>query len=104
MDENGGIITDDEGNAVTGDRGVDSWKVPDFSVIDLHLSYDLPISLGGVKLQAFAHIFNLLDEIFIHDATDNSKYNAWDNDHDADDAEVFFGLPMNFNAGLVVRF
>ena len=104
VDENGGIITDDEGNAVTGDRGVDSWKVPDFSVIDLHLSYDLPISLGGVKLQAFAHIFNLLDEIFIQDATDNSKYNAWDNDHDADDAEVFFGLPMNFNAGLVVRF
>ncbi|MDZ7776661.1 MAG: hypothetical protein U5L09_14140 [Bacteroidales bacterium] len=50
------------------------------------------------------HIFNLLDEVYVQDATDNSRYNGFDGDHDADDAEVFLGLPRMINAGIRVNF
>ncbi|GAG31123.1 unnamed protein product, partial [marine sediment metagenome] len=57
--------------------------------MDLHAAYNLPISFGGVRLQLFTHVFNLLDTAYIQDATDNSAYyNAFDKDHNADDAEV----------------
>ncbi|MBN4081274.1 TonB-dependent receptor [Caldithrix abyssi] len=80
------------------------WKAPGYNKIDLHAYYNLPMSLAGAKLQVFAHIFNLTDEIYVQDATDNSQYNSWDKDHDADSAEVFLGIPRSFNMGLTVRF
>ncbi len=80
------------------------WMAPGYSKIDLHAYYNLPMSLAGTKLQVFAHVFNLTDALFIQDAVDNSQYNAWDKDHDADSAEVFFGSPTYFNMGLTVRF
>lgn len=86
-----------------GDR-VQSWKVPNYGVMDLHLFYDLPLSTSDFSVSLFAHVFNALDEVYIQDAVDNSQFNAFDGDHDADDAEVFFGLPRNFNAGFVIRF
>ncbi|MCR4440374.1 MAG: TonB-dependent receptor [bacterium] len=81
-----------------------SWRAPDYGVLDFHLTYDLPFRFGGVGLQLFAHLFNALDTEYIQDATDNSAYNAWDKDHDADDAEVFLGLPRTFNAGLTITY
>ncbi len=78
--------------------------------MDFHATYDLPIDLGGVKLQVFAHIFNLLDEEYVQEALDNSQYNSYQvdgeivNPHKADAAEVFFGLPRQINAGLSVLF
>ena len=81
-----------------------SWKIPSYGLMDFHLMYDLPFSLSGVKLQLFAHLYNALDEIYVQDAVDNSKYNAWDKDHDADDAEVFLGLPRFFNVGLSINY
>jgi len=92
---------------------VQSWMAPGYSKIDLHMSYNLPINFGGARLQLFAHVFNALDEVFIQDAVDNSRYNGFkiedteDNDlnsHSAERAEVFLGLPRTFNAGLTVRF
>ena len=35
---------------------------------------------------------------------DNSQYNDYDGDHDADDAEVFLGQPRMFNLGFEIRF
>jgi len=81
-----------------------SWKIPSYSLVDFHAAYDLPLDVNGIKFQVFAHVFNALDETFIQDATDNSKYNAWDKDHDADDAEVFFGLPRTFNVGISIAY
>lgn len=81
-----------------------SWKVPNYSVVDLHALYNLPVNWGGVKLQVSAHVFNLFDAVYIQDATDNSRFNAFDKDHDADDAEVFFGLPRFFNLGLSLSY
>ena len=81
----------------------ESWQVPSAYKIDLHASYNLPIDLDGVKLQVFAHVFNVLDEIYVQDATDNSSYNAYTGDgvnHTADDAEVYLATPRYFNAGI----
>jgi outer membrane receptor protein involved in Fe transport len=79
------------------------WKVPAYGVLDVHASYLLPIEAAGLKFKVFAHVFNALDADYIQDATDNSPYNGFDGDHDADDAEVFFGLPRNFNVGLEIE-
>jgi len=86
------------------DDRTQSWQAPNYSVVDFHASYNLPFNLGGIGLQVFAHVFNALDGTFIQDATDNSEYNSWDQDHDADDAEVYFGLPRTFNVGLALSY
>src|SRR5699024_6697438 len=38
------------------------------------------------------------------DASDNIQFNSFDQDHDADDAEEFFGLPRRFHAGRAMKF
>ena len=81
-----------------------SWKAPDYGVMDLHFSYNLPVTYRGVRFQFFTHVFNVFDSLYIQDARDNSRYNAWDHDHDADDAEVFFGPPRFFNVGFSVSY
>nr|HQV32166.1 TonB-dependent receptor [Calditrichia bacterium] len=80
-----------------------SWQAPNYGVLDLHGYYTLPIDVAGLKFRLFGHVFNALDGLYIQDATDNSAFNAWDRDHDADDAEVYFGLPRTFNFGLQIN-
>ena len=80
------------------------WEAPGYSKMDVHISYDLP-SIGGMNLQAFAHIFNALDDVYVQDAVDHSQYNSYgDKVHAAHNAEVFLGSPRYFNAGLSVTF
>ena len=84
-----------------------SWEAPPYTVVDLHATYNLPIDLSGVSFQVFAHVFNLFDEIYVQDATDNSDYNGYTGNgttHAADDAEVYLGLPQSFNAGISILF
>jgi len=92
---------------VEGDETPDrtqSWKVPSYGLVDFHAYYTLPVNLKGVSFKLFAHVFNLLDELYISDAVDNSAYNGFDGDHDADDAEVYMGLPRSFNIGLNIAY
>ncbi len=94
----------DEGEAP--DRG-QSWQVPSAYKIDFHGFYTLPVDLGSVTIQAFAHVFNVLDELYIQDATDNSSFNAYSDNgltHSADDAEVYVSAPRSFNVGVNVIF
>ncbi len=81
-----------------------SWRAPSYYVLDAHVRYELPLKLGNAQIAVFAHVFNLTDELYIQDAVDNSRYNSWDKDHDADDAEVFVGLPRYFNLGISVNY
>lgn len=82
-----------------------TWEVPSFGVVDFHAIYSVPMKeTAGFKLELFAHVFNLFNKVYIQDATDNSAFNSYDGDHDADDAEVFLGLPRNYNMGVTVRF
>ncbi|MCF8262192.1 MAG: TonB-dependent receptor [Melioribacteraceae bacterium] len=84
-----------------------SWLTPSYSIVDLHMTYDLPLQLQGANFQLFGHVFNLLDELYVQDAVDNSSFNAYSANgrtHSADDAEIYLGLPMTFNVGLSVTF
>ena len=91
------------GRTDANDR-VQSWEIPSYGVTDLHVFYNVPTKSNSFSVTLFAHIFNLFDNLYIQDAEDNSRYNAFDRDHDADDAEVFFGMPRNFNSGIRVNF
>jgi len=82
------------------------WKTPSYSVLDAHINYTLPLK-GKLGIDLFAHFFNLTDAMYIQDAVDNSSYNGfygYDNrfSHTVNSAEVYLGLPFNFNAGVKV--
>ena len=91
---------------VDGDADRDQvWKTPSYGKLDLHLSYKLPEIVAGIDMTLSGHIFNALDDIYIQDAVDNSKYNGFgDKVHAAHNAEVFLGTPRHFNVGLTVNF
>jgi len=87
------------------------WQIPAFGLMDLHLSYQIPLK-GRVGLQIFGHVFNVLNNMYVSDAVDNSKYNSYMGSggnkgglsHTANAAEVFIGLPTTFNAGVRITF
>ncbi|MCF6268115.1 MAG: TonB-dependent receptor [Melioribacteraceae bacterium] len=83
-----------------------SWETPSYNLLNVNFNYKLPINLGGTTFTLFAHVFNLLDTIYIQDATDNSSYNGVRGapSHSAQRAEVFFGLPRTYNAGISIAF
>lgn len=93
-----------------------SWQIPAFSTLDLHLAYNLPKSIFGANVNVFAHVFNVLNTLYVADATDNSSFNAYGEydssvghvvaykPHTAEAAEIYPGLPINFNAGFSIRF
>jgi hypothetical protein len=83
------------------------WQIPAYSLLDFNAYYRIPGQVAGVDVSVFLHVFNLLDELYVEDATDNSSFNAYSNNgvnHSADDAEIYPGLPRTFNAGFRVRF
>ncbi len=83
------------------------WVVPGYTVLDLHTAYSLtgivPAWEGG-DIRIFANVYNVLDDVYVQDAVDNSSFNSFDRDHDADDAEVFLGVPRILNIGLELTF
>jgi len=82
------------------------WKVPAYGLLDFHAQYALPLK-GRVGVSIFAHVFNVLDALYISDAVDNSRYNGYygtNLSHDANTAEVFVGLPRTFNVGAKITF
>ena len=80
------------------------WKTPSYGKLDLHASYQLP-EIAGLDMTISAHMFNALDNVYVQDAVDNSKYNGYgDKVHAAHNAEVFLGTPRHFNIGLAVNF
>ena len=99
--------TDDE-------AGIQSWRPPGYTVFDVHTSYRLPAELAapfGGNVQIFLHGLNILDRVFIQDAQDNSRFNAYRDaaerergrlSHRADDAEVHIGLPRTLNFGFQI--
>lgn len=87
------------------DRG-QAWRIPSYTIYDLHLNYNLPLDFRRVDVSLFAHIFNLTDETYVSDATDNSQYEAIGSapSHSAQRAEAFLGLPISYNLGVKLKF
>lgn len=88
--------------------GVQPWKAPGYTVVDLHAAYRLGDILPAAgDLRIFGNLYNVFDKIYVQDAVDNSGFNGYHADgdrHDADSAEVFLGIPRSFNVGFEVRF
>ncbi len=82
------------------------WKAPGAGVFDADFQYQLPIDLNKVKINLYAHVFNLFDTIYIQDATDNSAYNGVKGapSHSAQRAEVFLGVPRTVNVGVSLNY
>lgn len=87
------------------DRG-QAWRIPSYEIYDLHVNYRLPLKNDKFDVDLFAHIFNLTDELYISDATDNSSFEAINSapSHSAQRAEVFLGPPVSYNVGATLRF
>ena len=82
----------DPANRTDPDDRAQSWKLPDYNLVDLHASYTLPgTAFSNMKLRL--HVFNLLDEHYVSDADDG-------NGHDAASARVFLGLGRRWNLSL----
>ena len=82
----------DPANRTDPDDRAQSWKLPDYNLVDLHASYTLPgTAFSNMKLRL--HVFNLLDERYVSDADDG-------NGHDAASARVFLGLGRRWNLSL----
>lgn len=81
------------------------WKLPSYNLVDIHLLYQIPGKVAGFDVSVFGHIFNLLNELYVEDATDNSQFNGYKvggkyyESHSASSAEVYPGLPTTFNVG-----
>ena len=84
------------------------WKIPSYNLVDLHLAYKIPGQIAGLDVTVFGHVFNLLNELYVQEAGDNSQYNGYKvngqyyESHSASSAEVYVGLPTTFNAGFRV--
>ena len=92
-----------DGSDADADRS-QVWEAPGYSRLDLHMSYKLP-KVKGLDMTLNGHIFNVLDEVFVQDAVDNSRYNSWGSkEHLAHNAEVFLGTPRYANIGLTINF
>lgn len=101
--------------STTVGRGEQVWQIPSYSLLDLHFSYNIPAKVAGAGVTLFAHVFNLFNELYVEDAVDNSQFNGYygndtdrngdgsvnnlDGRHQADDAEIYPGLPTTFNLG-----
>lgn len=88
------------------------WQLPDYMLFDFHISYKINFK-KNLGLEVFGHVFNLLDELYVQDAVDNSRYNGFyggENpgdpvfNHDVNTAEVFVGMPRTFNVGAKFSF
>jgi outer membrane cobalamin receptor len=78
------------------------WRIPNYSLTDLHFGYLLPFDISGkVKFELFGHVFNLFDRKYITDAVDNDSFigRPTVTSHTAESATIHYGLERRFNLG-----
>jgi hypothetical protein len=80
----------------------DTWKMPSYALIDLHAGYSFKWS--KVKFDLRASILNLLDAIYVSDASNNDEFSTLTKDNDAKSAGVFYGMGRRFNTSLTISF
>ena len=73
------------------------------------------MNAGGYPLSLNLSVLNLTDLLYVNEAVDNSKYGGYHRGadgrdkaskdrHEAQDAAVYFGMPMRMNLGVTVSF
>lgn len=66
-----------------------SWKIPNYFMVDLHAGYSWKVNKIGFQLRA--SVINLLNSKFITDAQNNDPYLVHSSSFDANSAGVYFG-------------
>ena len=88
----------DPANRTDPDDRRQSWKLPDYNLVDLHASWALPGDiLGDGRVRLRLHVFNLLDALYVSDADDGDG-------RDAASALVFLGLPRRWNVSVAYEY
>ncbi|MBE9468917.1 MAG: TonB-dependent receptor [Bacteroidetes bacterium] len=78
--------------------GRESWKVPNYYLIDLNLRYYFKIQ--NQRFFASLNFLNLLNRVYISDAVNNDTYTQSYDDFDAQSAAVFFGMGTRYSISL----
>jgi hypothetical protein len=82
------------------------WRLPNYSLVDLHAGYLLPFDIAGrVQFELFAHVFNLFNEKYITDAVDNDSFigRPTVTSHTAESATIHYGLERRINLGFNIK-
>jgi iron complex outermembrane receptor protein len=93
--------TDPEGNPV------DSWRMPSYTLVDLHTGYRFKISaMDKLNFTVKLNVLNLLNTTYISDAKNNDSYiqNNQYLSFDARSASVFMGAGRQISASLKIVF
>ncbi|MDY6121816.1 MAG: TonB-dependent receptor [Porphyromonas sp.] len=80
----------------------DSWKLPNYALVDLSTSYKLPLQ-NGLSVSFFGGVNNLFDKKYIADATDGVKVND-KQVRTGEDALVYYGFGRTWQCGMRVNF
>lgn len=77
------------------EAGKDAWKLPDYQLLDMNLSYRFNVS--DFKASLFANVNNVLDTEYISDGLDGSGHNA-------QTSSVYYGFGRTWSLGLKLKF
>jgi len=85
---------------------VESWKIPSYTLIDLHTGYRFKLeALEKLNFTIKLNVLNLFDKVYVSDATNNDSYlQVPYYTFDARSASVFMGAGRQFTASLKVVF
>lgn len=85
---------------------VDSWKIPAYGLIDMHVGYRFKMkSFEKLSFAIKLNSLNLLDNMYISDATNNDTYIQRNfSTFDARSASVFMGAGRQFTASFKIIF
>ncbi|MDR1595283.1 MAG: TonB-dependent receptor, partial [Prevotellaceae bacterium] len=85
----------DPTNRTTAEDNIDSWRLPDATVVDLNVRWKFKV--GNLDATLYGNLDNLFDKEYISDATDG-------NNHDMSTARVYYGFGRTWTAGIRVNF
>ncbi|MCW3103243.1 MAG: TonB-dependent receptor plug [Bacteroidetes bacterium] len=85
---------------VTDNRNRESWKMPNYGILDLFLGYDFTV--WKMKMGVAAGVSNLLNKAYISDAQNNGDLN--NKNFDANSATVYMGMGTRYNVALKIGF
>jgi iron complex outermembrane receptor protein len=82
--------------------GKQSWQVPDYGLLDVHLGYGF--RWQKVRFDLRGSLFNVLNTVYISDALNNDTFISPNQNFDAQSASVFMGLGIRYNTSLTLTF
>jgi iron complex outermembrane receptor protein len=85
---------------------VESWEIPSYTLFDLHTGYRFKLeALQKLNFTIKLNVLNLLDEVYVSDATNNDSYlQVPYYTFDARSASVYMGAGRQFSASLKIVF